>query len=71
MKRFKEFLSEARRERVAPQPMTLYHGTKDYWGPNLSPAYLKRHPTAAMVQTGRGDFHMTTDPRLAIDYALE
>ena len=58
---FKQFLTEAKRERVQPKPVTLYHGSTDYWFPN------------EQVRTNKGDygeFHMTTNPRTAAGYSI-
>lgn len=58
---FKQFLTEAKRERVQPKPVTLYHGSTDYWFPN------------EQVRTNKGDygeFHMTTNPRTAAGYSV-
>ena len=58
---FKQFLTEAKRERVQPKPVTLYHGSTDYWFPNKQ------------VRTNKGEFgefHMTTNPRTAAGYSV-
>jgi hypothetical protein len=55
---FKQFLLEAKRERVVTKPTTLYHGSGDYWRPE------------DQIRTNSGEFHMTTNPRTAAGYSV-
>lgn len=58
---FKQFLTEAKRERVQPNPVTLYHGSTDYWFPE------------EQIKTTKGtfgEFHMTANPRTAAGYSV-
>lgn len=55
---FKQFLLEAKRERVEPKPITLYHGATDYIRPE------------EQIDTRRGEFYTTPDPNIATGYAF-
>ena len=49
---------EAKREKVSPRPVTLYHGATDYIFPE------------EQIDVRRGDFHMTDSTRTAAGYAF-
>ena len=55
---FKQFLTEAKRERVQPNPVNLYHGATDYIFPE------------EQIDTRRGEFYTTPDPDVATGYAF-
>lgn len=55
---FKQFLLEAKRERVEPKPITLYHGSTDYI------------PPEEQIDVSRGEFYTTPDPNVATGYAF-